>query len=80
MRALCNSAIEPGTNVFDISLVLFGTVSRPATRRIVKVLASSANGAKRIVRSFYPRSSSYEVVATMESLLPCSGSSWPAQR
>jgi hypothetical protein len=68
MRALCNSAIEPGTNLFEIALVQFGTVNRPATRRVVKVLASTANGAKRIVRSRYPRSSSYEVIAKTAAL------------
>lgn len=70
MRALCNSTIEPGINLFEISLVQFGTANRPATRRIVKVMASTSAGAKRIVRSFFPRSSSYEVLNKMASLLP----------
>jgi hypothetical protein len=69
MRALCNSAIEPGTSLFEVALIQFGTVSRPATRRVVKVLASTARGAKRIVRSRYPRSSSYEVIGRSDSLL-----------
>lgn len=69
MRALCNSAIEPGTHLFEVALVLFGTMNRPATRRVVKVLASTANGAKRIVHARYPRSSSYQVIARSDSLL-----------
>lgn len=68
MRALRNSAIESGSSLFEISLVQFGTMTRPATRRVVTVLAATANGAKRIVRSHYPRSSSYEVVAQKDAL------------
>jgi len=70
MRTLSNPAIEPGKNLFEISLVQFGSTNRPATRRCVTVQASTAAGAKRIVRSVYPRSSSYEIVAKMASLLP----------
>ena len=70
MRTLCNPAIEPGTALFEIALVLFGTTTRPATRRQVTVQAATANGAKRIVRAFYPRSASYEILAKTASLLP----------
>ena len=63
MRALANPAIEAGHKVFEISLVKFGTINRPATKQIVKVLASTTGGAKRIVKSFYPRSSIHEVLA-----------------
>jgi hypothetical protein len=70
MRPLCNPAIEPGTNLFDISLVQFGSLSRPAIRRKVTVQALTAAGAKRIVRGFYPRSASYEVLGKTASLLP----------
>jgi len=62
MRALANPAIEAGRKEFEVSVVLFGTLNRPATKRIVKVLASTGRGAKRIVKSFYPRSSSYEII------------------
>lgn len=62
MHALSNSAIEPGIHQFKISMTLFGTMRRPAFKQIVTVLASTKNGAKRIVKSFYPRSSSYEVI------------------
>jgi hypothetical protein len=62
MHALSNSAIEPGIHQFKVSMTLFGTMRRPASKQIVTVLASTKNGAKRIVRSFYPRSSSHEVI------------------
>jgi len=68
MRPLCNSTIESGNNLFEISLVQFGTLNRPAMKRKVTVLALTAAGAKRIVRSFFPRSSSYEVVGKTASL------------
>lgn len=74
MRTLSNPAIESGTDLFEISLILFGSANRPATRHIVKVMASTAKGAKRIVRSFHPRSSSYEVINQTASLLPSSRS------
>lgn len=62
MHALSNSAIEPAVHQFKISMTLFGTTRRPASKQIVTVLAATKNGAKRIVKSFYPRSSSYEVI------------------
>ena len=62
MQALSNSAIEPGIHQFKISMTLFGTMRRPASKQIVTVLASTRNGAKRILKSFYPRSSSYEII------------------
>ena len=65
MYTLSNSSIEPPRSLFQISLIQFGTVKRPATRCTVKVLATTAQGAKRIIRARYPRSSSYEVISKM---------------
>lgn len=63
MYTLSNSSIEPPRSLFQISLIQFGTMNRPATRCTVKVLATTAQGAKRIVRARYPRSSSYEIIS-----------------
>jgi hypothetical protein len=72
MHVLCNSAIEPGANLFEIALVQFGTMNRPAARRVVKVLATTAKGARRIVRDRYPRSASYQVISKTPSVLSVS--------
>jgi hypothetical protein len=74
MYALCDSTIEPGTHLFEISLIQFGSMNRPAIRRVVKVLATSAQGARRIVRARYPRSASYEIISKTPSLLPLANS------
>jgi hypothetical protein len=60
---LQNAAIERPERLFDVELVLFGTITRPAIKRIVKVLAQTERGAKRICRSRYQR---FEIKDTRE--------------
>ncbi|MEN3293738.1 MAG: hypothetical protein V7642_2991 [Burkholderiales bacterium] len=55
MAPLQNSMIERPERVFEIEMVVFGTVDRLATIRTIKVLAQTAQGARRICRSRYGR-------------------------
>lgn len=55
MTMLRNSAVEAPLKTFEVELVVFGTMSRTATRRIIKVLAETVKGAKRICRQRYRR-------------------------
>jgi hypothetical protein len=52
---LQNSAIEPPEALFEVELVVFGTLNRGAVRRTISVLAQTARGAKRICLSRYGR-------------------------
>jgi hypothetical protein len=52
---LHNAAIELPHRVFDVELVVFGTITRQAVKRTVRVLAQTARGARRICRSRYRR-------------------------
>jgi len=56
MPPLHNAAIERPDRVFDVELVMFGTATRPATRRTIKVLAQTDKGARKICKSYYRRS------------------------
>lgn len=55
MILLQNSAIEPPEALFEVELVVFGTINRCAVRRTVNVLAQTTRGAKRICLSRYGR-------------------------
>lgn len=55
MGPIQNAAIERPEKVFDVEMVVFGTMTREAVRRTVKVLAQTGAGAKRICRSRYRR-------------------------
>ena len=55
MAPLQNSSIERPERVYEIDMVLFGTVDRQAMLRTIRVLAQTAQGAKRICRSRYRR-------------------------
>ena len=55
MAPLQNSLIERPERVFEIDMVVFGTVGRLAKQRTIKVLAQTARGARRICRSRYNR-------------------------
>lgn len=55
MAPLQNSAIERPVALFEIELVVFGTMSREAARLTVNVLAETARGARRICLSRYGR-------------------------
>lgn len=68
MSVICNAQIEPGVRLFEVSMIQFGTVNRAAARKVVKVLATTAKGARQIIRARYPRSGSYEVLANTPSL------------
>jgi hypothetical protein len=55
MVPLQNSAIEPPEALFEVELVVFGTLNRGAVRRTISVLAQTARGARRICQSRYGR-------------------------
>jgi hypothetical protein len=55
MTMLINSAIEPPVKTFEVELIVFGTMTRAATRRVVRVLAQTGKGARRICRLRYRR-------------------------
>ncbi|MFC7518863.1 hypothetical protein ACFQUU_28030 [Herbaspirillum sp. GCM10030257] len=56
MAPLQNPAIERLEKIFDVELVIFGTYTHCATKRIVKVLAQTSKGAKKICKWRYRRS------------------------
>ncbi|MEC4719857.1 hypothetical protein RY831_11905 [Noviherbaspirillum sp. CPCC 100848] len=55
MVPLQNSAIERPESLYEVELVIFGTISSSAARRSVSVLAQTARGARRICLSHYRR-------------------------
>jgi hypothetical protein len=55
MALLQNASIERPERIFEIDMVVFGTVDRLAMQRTIKVLAQTAQGARRICRSRYSR-------------------------
>ncbi len=55
MAPLQNSSIERPERVYEIDMVVFGTVDRLATLRTIRVLAQTSQGARRICRSRYRR-------------------------
>lgn len=63
MGALQNSAIERPEKIFDVELVVFGTLTQGAVKRTVKVLAQTGSGARRICKSRYRR---IEIKSTRE--------------
>jgi len=63
MRALVNVAIEPAFNVFEVSIDILGSNASQVSRRILKVLADTPQGAMRIARWRYPRSTGLRVVS-----------------
>jgi hypothetical protein len=62
MCPISNPAIEPGNTAFVIEFVLFGTETRPAMRRKITVIATTARGAKRIAKAHWPRSGEHKIV------------------
>jgi hypothetical protein len=56
MAAIYNAAIELPETVFEITLVVFGTLTRNAIRRTISVLAQTPKGAKKICKLRYRRS------------------------
>lgn len=69
MRALMNLAIEPALMLFEVSVVIATLPSRSSSRqaatRVLKVLAQTPQGAIRIARERYPRSSAHQVIAQL---------------
>lgn len=63
MMVICNSNIEPAAVTFEVSLIQFGSINRAAVRRVVKVMASTAQGARKMVRERFPRSGNYQVLS-----------------
>lgn len=55
MAPLQNSAIERPEALFEVDLVIFGTLYSNAARRSISVLAETARGARRICLSHYRR-------------------------
>jgi hypothetical protein len=55
MILLQNASIERPERVYEIDMVVFGTLNRLAMQRTIKVLAQTAQGARRICRSRYSR-------------------------
>lgn len=56
MGLLQNAAIERPEKMFLVEMVVFGTKTRDAARRTVKVLAETAKGARKICKRRYRRS------------------------
>lgn len=69
MQTLVNQAVEPPEREFVVEFVAFGTTTRAAVKRTVKVLAKTRAGAKRIVRARYVRSGHHTVVSEMPAQL-----------
>ncbi|WP_085315205.1 hypothetical protein [Derxia lacustris] len=69
MRALVNVTIEPALRVFEVSIDIIGRNASQASRRILKVLADTPQGAVRIARWRYPRSTGLRVLS-VGSLAP----------
>lgn len=55
MALLQDASIERPERVYEIDMVVFGTIHRLATQRTIRVLAQTAQGARRICRSRYRR-------------------------
>jgi hypothetical protein len=55
MGPLHNFLIERPERMFEIDMVVFGSVERLATKRTIRVLAQTAQGARRICKSRYRR-------------------------
>lgn len=55
MAPLQNASIERPERIYEIDMVFFGTVDRVAARRVIRVLAQTAQGARRICRAHYRR-------------------------
>jgi hypothetical protein len=55
MVPLQNSTIERPERVFEIDMVVFGTLHTMATLRRITVLAETPRGARRICKSCYGR-------------------------
>jgi hypothetical protein len=53
---LQNTAVEPPEILFEVELVIFGSTTRNAARRTIKVLAATVKGARRICKARYGRS------------------------
>jgi len=62
MKSLSDQTIEKPEVEFAISFTLFGTLTRPASQVTVKVLAETRQGALRICKAYYRRSSDYRVL------------------
>jgi hypothetical protein len=56
MTLLQNAAVERPDKMFHVDLVMFGSFTRAAVRRTVKVLAQTEKGARRICKTYYRRS------------------------
>lgn len=56
MAPLQNSFVEKPEKVFEVTLVVFGTLTRSAFTRTIKVFAQTSKGAKKICQSRYRRS------------------------
>ena len=63
MAPLQNVAIEYPEKLFNVELVLFGSLCNSAVRRNIPVLAQTSRGAKKICKSRYRRS---EIKSTCE--------------
>lgn len=55
MVPLQNSAIERPESLYEVELVILGTISTSAARRTVSVLGETARDARRICLSHYRR-------------------------
>jgi hypothetical protein len=56
MTLLQNTTVERPDKMFYVELVMFGTLTRAAMRRTVKVLAQTEKGARKICKAYYRRS------------------------
>lgn len=55
MAPLQNSSIERPERLYEIDMVVFGNVDRQAMPRTIRVLAQTAQGARRICKARYRR-------------------------
>ncbi|WP_156924293.1 hypothetical protein [Derxia gummosa] len=63
MRALVNVTIEPALRVFEVSIDIINRNANQAARRVLRVLADTPQGALRIARWRYPRSTGLRVLS-----------------
>ena len=66
MTLLQNVDVERPDKIFHVDLVLFGTLTRAAVVRTVKVLAQTEKGVRKICKSRYRRSEIRSVREAMQ--------------
>ncbi|WP_147375926.1 hypothetical protein [Noviherbaspirillum cavernae] len=55
MKPLHNAAIERPESLFNVELVMFGSLTRAAAVRTIRVMAQTKDGARKICKAYYRR-------------------------